>query len=185
MILDPCCGSKMFWFEKSPDGVIFGDIRRESHELCDGRALEIRPDVQLDYTALPFPSDLFDMVVFDPPHLKNLGLNSWMAKKYGKLFADWRDNIRGGFDECFRVLKPGGVLIFKWNEIQIPVSEVIQLAGIAPLFGHQSGKHSKTHWITFMKTYGVVTAFELEPPHMTADREAYELYADFPTPPSA
>ena len=24
------------------------------------------------------------------------------------------------FRECFRVLKPYGVLIFKWNEVQIP-----------------------------------------------------------------
>ena len=36
MILDPTCGSKMFWFDKNPDDVIFGDIRRETHTLCDG-----------------------------------------------------------------------------------------------------------------------------------------------------
>jgi len=50
-ILDPACGSKMFWFDKDADDVVFGDIRRENHILCDGRTLEISPDVQLDFTA--------------------------------------------------------------------------------------------------------------------------------------
>jgi SAM-dependent methyltransferase len=151
MILDPACGSKMFWFDKDSADVVFGDVRRESHTLCDGRQLVIRPDVQMDYTALPFAAEQFSMVVFDPPHLRNVGLNSWMARKYGKLFADWRDNIRAGFDECFRVLAPGGTLIFKWNETQIPVKNVVELAGVKPLFGHMSGKNSKTHWLCFVK----------------------------------
>lgn len=151
MILDPCCGSKMFWFEKDSDGVVFGDMRRENHTLCDGRSLVISPDVQLDFTALPFASEIFDMVVFDPPHLETLGESSWMAKKYGRLLVGWQTNISAGFAECFRVLKSGGSLIFKWNEIEIPVSEVVKLAGIKPMFGHKSGKMSKTHWLCFVK----------------------------------
>lgn len=151
MILDPCCGSKMFWFDKSNQRVIFGDVRRETHTLCDGRSLVIKPDIQMSYTALPFPAALFEMVVFDPPHLERVGASSWMAKKYGALPKDWRDEIRDGFAECFRVLRPDGTLIFKWNEIQIPVSEVVALAGVAPLFGHRSGKNSRTHWLCFQK----------------------------------
>lgn len=64
---------------------------------------------------------------------------------------DWRDDIRKGFAECFRVLAPGGFLIFKWNETQITVGQILALTDQKPLFGHPSGKKGGTHWITFMK----------------------------------
>lgn len=81
-----------------------------------------------------------------------------MAKKYGKLNRKtWRDDLRKGFAECFRVLKPDGVLIFKWNEYEIPVAEVLKLTPYTPLFGHKSGKAAKTHWLTFMKLGGTIT----------------------------
>lgn len=141
----------MFWFEKDSANVVFGDIRHESHTLCDGRSLVIRPDVRMDFAMLPFASGIFDMVVFDPPHLVNVGYSSWMAKKYGNLKPGWQIEISAGFSECFRVLRHGGTLIFKWNETQVPVSNVAKLAGAAPLFGHRSGKNSKTHWLCFVK----------------------------------
>ena len=71
--------------------------------------------------------------------------------KYGALYSDWRDMITKGFKECFRVLVPGGFLIFKWNETDIKVSEVLALTRENPVFGHKSGKRSNTHWICFMK----------------------------------
>lgn len=76
-------------------------------------------------------------------------------RKYHLLFeqsATFADMLRQGFAECFRVLKPNGTLIFKWNETDIKVSEVLALTPHAPLLGHKSGKASKTHWITFFKT---------------------------------
>lgn len=36
-ILDMCCGSRMFWFNKRDTRTLFADIRSEEHELCDGR----------------------------------------------------------------------------------------------------------------------------------------------------
>src|SRR3712207_4882255 len=112
MILDVCCGSKMFYFDKSPKDVIFMDIREETHILCDGRELSIKPDIMGDFRKIPFKDDYFDMVVFDPPHLKNIGESSWMAKKYGVLNKDtWKEDIKQGFRECMRVLKPCGTLI--------------------------------------------------------------------------
>ena len=151
LILDPCCGSKMFWFNKNNDNVIFGDIRKEEHILCDGRTLTIDPDILLDYTALPFGDNKFTIVVYDPPHLIHAGDNGWQALKYGKLKYGWPEDIKCGFSECFRVLQCGGTLIFKWNETQVKVSELLALTEHTPLFGHKSGKNSKTHWICFIK----------------------------------
>lgn len=150
-VLDACCGSRMFWFDKKNPNVLFQDIRQESHILCDGRSLEINPDVQADFRNMPYEDNTFNLVVFDPPHLKNLGKNSWMAKKYGVLLPSWELDIKAGFDECMRVLAPNGVLIFKWNEAQIKVSDILKLIPYKPLFGHPTSKHGKTIWVTFMK----------------------------------
>jgi hypothetical protein len=79
------------------------------------------------------------------------GKSSWMAKKYGTLTGDWQSEIKKGFSECFRVLKSGAVLIFKWNELDVPVSQILKLTPIKPLLGNRSGKNSKSHWIIFMK----------------------------------
>nr|DAF58197.1 MAG TPA: Methyltransferase domain [Siphoviridae sp. ctMBu2] len=150
-ILDPCCGAKMMWFDKQNQRALFGDVRSESHTLCDGRALEIKPDLVMDFTALPFDDETFRLVVFDPPHLIYAGEKSWLRKKYGSLNAQWRESLKKGFVECFRVLKPEGILIFKWNESQIKIKEVLALTDQKPLFGHPSGRKGLTHWYTFMK----------------------------------
>lgn len=150
-VLDPCCGSRMFHFDRQNENVVFGDIRTESHTLCDGRSLEINPDIEMDFRNMPFNDGQFKLVVFDPPHLVRAGKQSWLALKYGKLENDWREDLKKGFSECFRVLDTDGVLIFKWNETQIKVSEVLELTNQKPLFGHISGKRANTHWMTFMK----------------------------------
>lgn len=141
----------MMWFDKDNADVLYADKRREHHVLCDGRTLEIKPDVEIDFTQMPFPDESFYLVVFDPPHLKRLGENSWMAKKYGKLFPGWEDQIKAGFDECMRVLKTNGTMIFKWNENQIKINRIIEIIGVTPLFGHPSGKRGQTIWMTFME----------------------------------
>lgn len=150
-VLDPCCGSRMFWFDRANPDVIFGDKRSESHVLCDKRLLSISPDVLLDFTDLPFSDGSFKLVAFDPPHLFYAGPKSWMAAKYGKLSKTWQEDLRKGFAECFRVLASDGVLVFKWNETQIKLREVLALTDAKPLFGNTSGKKAGTHWIVFMK----------------------------------
>lgn len=150
-ILDACCGSRMMWFDKQNPNTVYADVRTETHTLCDGRVLEVSPDIEMDFTDMAFADGTFSLVVFDPPHLVKLGEKSWMAKKYGKLFPGWEDQIKAGFDECMRVLKPQGVLIFKWNENQIKINKIIEVIGTRPLFGHPSGKHGQTIWMTFFK----------------------------------
>lgn len=156
-VLDACCGSRMFWFDRQHPDAVYIDKRRETHELKDKsskggiRQLIIDPDLQVDFTGLPFPSDNFALVVFDPPHLVRNGRKGWLAKKYGKLEGDWREDLRRGFAECFRVLRPEGTLIFKWNEHEIPVSQILALTPEKPLFGNRCGKTAKSHWLVFMK----------------------------------
>jgi hypothetical protein len=151
-ILDACCGSRMFWFDKQNPNVEFCDKREvETTEFYPGRYIEIKPDTVCDFTALPFEDKAFKLVVFDPPHLKQAGETSWLVMKYGKLPKDWPSMIHDGFWECMRVLDDYGILIFKWAEVQIPVSEVIKAIGADPLFGHRVGRLNNTHWMAFMK----------------------------------
>lgn len=151
-ILDMCCGSRMFWLDKQDSRAVFSDVRNESHTLCDGRLLNIAPDVIADFRRLPFPDNAFSQVVFDPPHLERAGENGWMRKKYGALNKEtWRDDLRAGFTEAFRVLRPHGTLIFKWNETQVPVKQVIYLTDQKPTIWQRTGKGDKTHWIIFLK----------------------------------
>ena len=105
----------------------------------------------MDFRDLPFSDESFNVVSFDPPHLRKAGENGWQGKKYGILSDDWREDLRQGFAECFRVLKKDGVLVFKWNETQIKVSEILDLTDKKPVLGHRSGKYNKTHWILFIK----------------------------------
>ena len=147
-ILDACCGSRMFWFDKSNENVVFMDNRVVHDILCDGRNLDIEPDVVGDFRSIPFPDNTFYMVVFDPPHLIKAGENSWLVKKYGKLSESWIEDLKQGFSECMRVLKPNGTLIFKWNEQQIKLSEILKVIGYKPLFGN---RRASTHWLVFMK----------------------------------
>lgn len=158
-ILDPCCGPRMMWADKADPRVVFGDIRREvitvtdrSHGNQSGtRTLRIEPDTLIDFRAMPFADSAFDLVVFDPPHLVRAGPKSWLAAKYGKLGSDWQNDLRRGFAECFRVLSPTGTMIFKWNETQVRVAEVLALTPVKPLFGHLSGRKGLTHWMVFAK----------------------------------
>lgn len=151
-IIDVCCGSRMFWFDKQNPNVIFNDIRDENHILCDGRELNINPDSMMDFSNLSaIGNGSMKLVVFDPPHMKSLGANSWMSKKYGRLTDGWERTLSNGFSECFRVLDNHGVLIFKWNETETKTSDILKLTNVKPLFGHISGKRSNTHWLCFMK----------------------------------
>ena len=154
-ILDACCGGRMFWFDKNNQDVLFADYRiMEPETVGSGINAGTRkclPDIVMDFRKMDLKDNSFKLVVFDPPHLF-VGKNSYMAKVYGRLNKEtWKDDITKGFSECFRVLEPNGILIFKWNECDIPLKEILKLTKYTPLFGHPSGKTQKTHWVCFMK----------------------------------
>lgn len=151
-IIDVCCGGRMFWFDKNNPNVEFCDNRVvPKREFYPQRYIEINPDTVCDFTNLPFADKSFKLAVFDPPHLEHAGETSWLALKYGRLTGNWRDMLKKGFRECFRVLDIDGILIFKWSEVEIPLKEILKLCPFRPLFGNRSGKHNNTHWLCFMK----------------------------------
>jgi len=154
IILDPTSSMRSFYFNKKDERVLFGDIREdETHLLTNGQIIHIKPDEVMDFRKIPYPNQSFQCVVFDPPHMLRLSEKSWIRKKYGVLDEKtWQDDLKQGFAECFRVLKNEGTLIFKWNEISIPLKKILTLTPEKPVLGHRSGKRMGTHWVLFIKT---------------------------------
>jgi SAM-dependent methyltransferase len=153
-VLDVCCGPKGMWFNKHDPRCLYVDNRREYWRMVHPsgtRTADIDPDQIADFTNLPFPDNAFVLVVMDPPHIPQETGTGMVVRQYGRLAGDWRDMLRKGFAECFRVLRPDGTLIFKWNECRIPVKEILPLSPVPPLFGHKSGKFMQTHWVAFLK----------------------------------
>lgn len=148
-ILDACCGSRMFWFDKHNENVMYVDNRKHYEELPTGHVINVSPNVVADFRNLPFEDETFYHVAFDPPHLLCAGANSWLAKKYGRLDKEtWSRDLKKGFSKCMRVLKTNGTMVFKWNEEQIKLREILDIFEVRPLYGN---KRAKTHWLVFMK----------------------------------
>ena len=158
IVLDACCGCRMMWFDKKDKRCLFADQRRETMEIDhfpsqSGRNAKIvDPDQIHDFRNMPYEDESFHHVVFDPPHVRNISMRSVTGFSYGSLDRNtWQDDLSKGFAECFRVLKANGTLILKWNEVDIPLREVLDLTDQKPLYGHKSGKKANTHWVAFIK----------------------------------
>jgi hypothetical protein len=68
VILDACCGSRMFWWDKTEPHTTFIDIREYSKGFIDNRPnRELQPDIIMDNRKMSFPNKSFKLVVFDPP----------------------------------------------------------------------------------------------------------------------
>ncbi|HES0491088.1 TPA: SAM-dependent methyltransferase, partial [Streptococcus pyogenes] len=47
-ILDACCGSRLFWFDKNEPHTTFMDVRQEKFEM-HGKKINVNPDVIGDF----------------------------------------------------------------------------------------------------------------------------------------
>ena len=155
-VLDACCGGRMMWFDKKDERCLYADQREDvldvSHCTSNPGKKEVKPDRIHDFRNMPYENESFYHVVFDPPHVRNISLKSVVGFSYGSLDKEtWQEDLTKGFAECFRVLKENGTLIFKWNEVDIPLKEVLKLTTQKPLYGHRSGKKANTHWVSFIK----------------------------------
>ena len=72
-ILDAGCGGRMFWFDKQNEHTTYMDNRVMDEILCDRRRVTVEPDVVADFRDMAFKDHLFDLVVFDRPHVSRLG----------------------------------------------------------------------------------------------------------------
>lgn len=155
LILDACCGGRMFWYDKQNENTVFMDNRHVGKGAFKNNWNPnwcVDPDIISDFRNMPFPNNHFKMVVYDPPHLTSGSEKSVINKKYGLLNKQtWREDISDGFKECWRVLEDYGILIFKWSEENIKTSELLRVIPERPLFGDFTGKSGKTIWMTFIK----------------------------------
>ena len=137
-ILDACCGGRMMWFNKHHPNAFYIDERiADKGHIQKGYNPnhEVRPDIIMDFRKMDFPDKSFKLVLFDPPHLTSLSKTSIMRKKFGVLNAEtWQSDLQRGFSECWRVLEDYGVLVFKWNDIEISYKKVLSLIKLSPLF---------------------------------------------------
>lgn len=168
-ILDSTCGGRTIWYpgNKNHENALYIDNRdlEPGFHGQDGRTYAVEPDEVQDFRDLPYPEESFNLIVFDPPHaMRADGMNQLkgvVTKKYGALHAEsWQADLKTGFDELWRVLRPGGTLVFKFADNAVDFSEVLELAPVDPLFGTTSKKTNvETRWFVFYK------------PEVTADAE--------------
>lgn len=178
-ILDVTAGMRKIWFDKNQENTVFLDKKDDSELLMDYRntmrainrygignykkRVRTNPTVVGDYAKIEYPNNTFDLIVFDPPHfIKKKQDVHWKFKTWGCLNAEtWQSEIKKATRELLRVLKPHGILIFKWNDTDVSVKEVLTLFPIKPLFGHlgtRRKKKNRTYWLCFMKIPEAKTA---------------------------
>ena len=154
-ILDACCSVKAMWYNKNHPNAVYIDIRKEpSGFLGYGRKEKLEPDYIMDFRKMDFPDKSFKLVVFEPPHLSSWGKTSLFKNKFGCLDKlNWKEDLRKGFSECWRVLDDYGILVFKWSNNEIKFKEVLGLIEHKPLFYNTTNfkSTSVTKWFCFMK----------------------------------
>ena len=157
MMLDATAGNRMMWSYRKPRDVVFMDKETE---------LINPPDVIGDFTCPPFRDNIFNCILFDPPHLivrnrygtpppwygnpKEKGnWYGWWTSKQSVLIAIYKAQ------KAFKRLTKR--LCFKWYEDR----DGIKLYKLLPFFRgwkiiNQNTKYNErnyaTHWITFVRT---------------------------------
>lgn len=152
-IIDVCCGGRMFYIDKENPSVLFCDCREfETIFKKNGykdEKFSVKPDKIIDFKKMDFDDESFHLVIFDPPHILYGSDKSFLCQKYGKLSKDYKNDLSKAFDECIRILKTNGTMIFKWSEAQIKLSEILSCFSKKPLLCQKTSKTS--HFCVFFK----------------------------------
>jgi SAM-dependent methyltransferase len=131
MILDAGCGNRCMWLpgNKNNENIIYSDIEKQLHQ---------KPNLYASNTDLPFKTESFDTVFFDPPFkwncddhpffsYPNLELRhkdypnynrNYVPSYYGIERYKSRSELVGYLyraeKELYRILKPDGCLWMRW-----------------------------------------------------------------------
>jgi len=160
MILDATCGARSMWFQKNDKETVYLDKRKGvfEYETSPNSKLPQRifrarifPTIKGDNRMLPFKNEVFDMILFDPPHQigHKTGIYYTLYDELNPL--SWTTDMIKTSKELFRVLKKGGFLILKWAELQKDLKTVLSFFPIQPLFGTNTSYKNRTWWIVFRK----------------------------------
>lgn len=89
-----------FWKQPHPPGLT---VTTSNIDPASGA------DLHLDFTATGLPDDAYDLVVYDPPHLADLGADSIMGRRFGtvKGTPGLELLITAGVREAWRVARVG------------------------------------------------------------------------------
>jgi hypothetical protein len=153
------CGGRQWWHRNQKECQVFlyGDIRKIDKGVFENKYMPIdpktgkkktsnwciEPEVDADYRNLRgFPSNHFHNVCWDPPHMIKW-TSGLISMKYGALeqgSGNYFDDLRRGFMELWRILAPNGTLVFKWNDISLPIHKVLSFFPIDYKYGITSNK---------------------------------------------
>lgn len=155
MILDCTSSVRAMWTDPQDLDAVFIDLRRE-----------VKPDVVCCWQFLPFKNKSFTLANFDPPHMVYFveGKPSFLTERFGLLNRlTWQKDMKDGFNEIIRVLKPDCPLLFKWNNNHIATKRILACFSLQPKFGstvngsrgfRRKGSlepRSQTFWFCFIK----------------------------------
>lgn len=139
MILDATSGNRTMWEWKDSEYIVYIDIQRR---------LEIPPTLFCDNTKTPFPNGMFHTIFYDPPHKWGDPKSFYSfpeLESYQTVYKDaqrlptyygWEmyktrrallRHIYNAQKEFARITKSDGLLWLKWNEVEIPLKNVLSV----------------------------------------------------------
>lgn len=160
--LDLTFGSGLFWKSPVPPGLTITTNNLDPSS---------RADLHLDFTDTGLPDGSYDLAVYDPPHLADLGAASFMRARFGTARSEgFRAMIEGGALEAWRIARVGILVkladgphggryqqLTRWVEGVIPVPPVFELHAIGRPTPRSAGEISRVprgndaSWLVFRR----------------------------------